>query len=83
MMAGMSCGKCGTAEREEGQRWCPACQAEYMRQYRRLTRAREVRAARLAGAEEFRAAAVAAFRRLGESGTNGYAVARILADLSY
>lgn len=76
----MACGKCGKEQREQGQRWCPGCQASYMREYRKTTKTREVRNAKRQGAEEFRAAAVAAFRRIGEHNLNGFAAARLLAE---
>jgi len=51
-----------------------------MREYRKTTKTREVRNAKRQGAEEFRAAAVAAFRRIGEHNLNGFAAARLLAE---
>jgi hypothetical protein len=74
------CSKCKTTDREAGQAWCPGCQAAYMRVYRKTHKTRDLRMARKIGAEEFRAAAVEQFRRIGESTLNGYAAAKILAD---
>jgi hypothetical protein len=52
-----------------------------MREYRKTTRVREVRAARKQGMEEFRTLAVKAFAGIGERNLNGFAAAQILARL--
>jgi hypothetical protein len=78
----MWCSKCRDAEAEEGQRWCPACQAAYMREYRRTTSTRAVRAARRDGAQKFKERAIREFQRLTDREMNGLTAAAILEDLT-
>lgn len=79
----MPCAKCGVGEAEEGQRWCAACQAAYMRDWRKTQRIRLERRHFLRGAEEMRARLASEFLRLEKRELNGNAAAEIVKRLCF
>lgn len=77
-MAATPCSRCKGAEPEPGQRYCAACQAAYMRDYRKTKRTREVREAMKLGHEQCRQRLIAVFRGIGDRYMNGFAAAEII-----
>ena len=72
------CTKCAVEEREPGQRWCPSCQALYMREYRRTSKKRQIIQCRNDGAAILRLELITVFQRIGLSGLNGVTAAEIV-----
>lgn len=60
---------------------CRDCAAEWMRDYRKIFRAMEVRSAKREGAEEMRTAIIQHFTRFDRVGFAGGAVAQIVRNL--
>ncbi len=72
------CTKCGIKEREPLQRWCPECQALYMREYRRTSKKRQIIQCRNDGAALLRIELIGVFQKIGLSGLNGVTAAEII-----
>jgi len=67
-----------THERPEGRTECRCCHAAYMRQYRIVTRSRDIRSAKARGAEEMRVLVARRFEELGDMEINGRFAAEIV-----
>ncbi len=78
----MACSRCGENEAEKGQRYCPPCQAAYMRHYRATTRTIAERLALKEGHEAMRAAVMLAFANLGDRHFNGWTAQAIVREIT-
>ena len=74
----MLCSKCGTAEARNYHRWCRACHAGYMVDWRKAREAKAVRTARREGGETMKLKIIGLFERLEYRELNGVTAAEIV-----
>lgn len=76
------CSNCKTGVLKEGHTRCNACMAEYMREYRELTKARLIQRYRREGADAMRVLIVQILEeRIGVLELDGHTAAQIIRDV--